>query len=117
MPWNARKAEEITGYTVIERVSATPEFRFAAVDEQGMTVAEGFGRSEPEAIHRLVERVYRIHASAVALKQRNRCHECGRLKPLQAHHVKHRSKGRDDRMANIRMLCSDCHHLQHGGGV
>lgn len=41
------------------------------------------------------------------------CVCCG-LRPGQAHHVIHRSKGGDDVMGNLVPLCPPCHNAYHG---
>lgn len=43
------------------------------------------------------------------------CETCGRRRPLQLHHIKFRSQGRDDREGNLRLECGACHDLEHGG--
>jgi 5-methylcytosine-specific restriction endonuclease McrA len=44
-----------------------------------------------------------------------RCVLCGRLKPLQAHHVVPRSQMGGDVMSNLVSLDSECHAKMDGG--
>lgn len=43
-----------------------------------------------------------------AIKDGRRCRNLGR----DAHHVKARSKGRDDRLSNLSWLCGPCHDAE-----
>ena len=42
-----------------------------------------------------------------------RCAQCAGIKLLQLHHIKHRSKQRDDRIENLEMICVDDHGKEH----
>lgn len=42
------------------------------------------------------------------------CETCGRRRPLQLHHIRFRSQGRDDREGNLRLECGACHDREHG---
>lgn len=37
------------------------------------------------------------------------CRACHKVKPLQAHHLQARSKGRIDTLENLVSLCASCH--------
>ncbi|HEC62118.1 MAG TPA: hypothetical protein ENI27_07680 [bacterium] len=44
-----------------------------------------------------------------------RCRVCGRIRPLQGHHMKKRSQGRLDVVENVVSLCYECHeHVERG---
>jgi hypothetical protein len=46
------------------------------------------------------------------VKQKGRCADCGRARPLQLHHAVGRGIGgwrRDDKNPRNRLLCSECH--------
>lgn len=45
-----------------------------------------------------------------------RCVLCGKIKPLQAHHVLPRSQGGQDRLDNLVSLDDACHRHMSGGG-
>lgn len=75
------------------------------------------GKNRPEVLGRLVDRIYRLRSREVMKRQGWRCWECGEVLPLQIDHRKPRSRGRDDRMDNLRALCATgCHDREHQGG-
>ena len=41
------------------------------------------------------------------------CQECGRISPLDPHHIKHRSLGGNETKTNIKWLCRECHQQEH----
>jgi hypothetical protein len=76
------------------------------------TPVQGHGKTEDEALRDLVENVYKRHGQIVAMRQKYRCRNCQGIRPLQKHHLERRSKGRNDRVSNIAMLCPVCHELE-----
>ena len=70
--------------------------------------------NQSEALKDLVDNIYRARCKRVAQKQGWKCADCAMRRPLQGHHVKFRSHGRDDREINIRMICQSCHQEIHG---
>ena len=75
--------------------------------------ATGVGLTQTAALDDLVAGNYRKNATAVCRKQQWRCARCGNRRPLQAHHRKRRSRGRDDQIGNLEGLCQDCHEKAH----
>jgi hypothetical protein len=120
-----RNAEKITGLEVRIRQTATGKFGYALVDADGYEIAATLGRSadDHEALKRLVDVNYQKVALLICQRQRYRCGDvsiggsrgCGRLKPLQVHHIQHRSKGRSDDPSGLIALCQLCHSSEHGG--
>ena len=47
-------------------------------------------------------------------EQKGHCFLCGKFRPLHLHHIKHRSKSRDDRKENLQLVCYLCHNVAHG---
>ena len=45
----------------------------------------------------------------VVARDRYRCRWCGSAGPLELHHVRKRSQGRDDKPENLLTLCRFCH--------
>jgi 5-methylcytosine-specific restriction endonuclease McrA len=72
----------------------------------------GSGRTESDALKDLLNGVYNHHGRIVMEKQKWRCSQCQRVLPLQRHHIRARSKGRDDRVSNLRGDCADCHEKE-----
>lgn len=116
------KAQQITGYELA--IYAAPELHLtvAAVDENGVMVYERkyrrnpkmtVGRQLPIILKEFVEWNYKRNSQMVFEAQSYRCANCGEMKPLQAHHRKHRSQGRNDRTENLVGLCSSCHEGKH----
>ena len=48
-------------------------------------------------------------------EQNGRCAICKNATPLQLDHIEPRSRGRNDRKENLRLLCVPCHAGRHGG--
>lgn len=116
-----KQVEKITGLTLWIDDSITSECIYALQDDQGRAVVSRVGhkKDERKILKALVEDNYSRVRFLVARKQNFRCAECGRLGPLEADHIKPRSKGRDDRIENLRMVCSGtgcgAHRRKHGG--
>lgn len=60
--------------------------------------------------------------TAVILRCRNFCEECGERKPLEMHHLTYRRRDHDhdellifghETPDDLLALCRDCHHAQH----
>lgn len=112
-----RRAERINGYSC--RLITTKPFAVAAYDQAGREVARGSGKNEKEACRQLIEAVYRIHCKIVDQRQGYKCAECERIAPLEHDHITARGMGganRDDRISNLRALCTRCHKERHGEG-
>ena len=110
---DVRKLERITGLTIHP-------------DNLGVIGVELGIKSTP--CKPIVVSVIRSHAGTVddflkvnldrlrrrlSREQRWKCAQCAGIKLLQLHHIKHRSKQRDDRIENLEMLCRDCHVKEH----
>lgn len=115
-----QQAERICGYR-IQELAVCPRFGYAAYDDAGAKVAEAIGYTPSEALKRLVEKVYKIHSEIVLKKQNYRCASCGAAgMRLEIDHIIQRSKGRDDRVTNLRGLCASftgcrVHMRKHNG--
>lgn len=62
----------------------------------------------------------RIHPDlqrAVRERDGGRCRWCGKPTTLQSHHVRYRSEGGPDDVANLLTLCDACHRLAHSSKV
>ena len=68
--------------------------------------------TEKKALKLLLEEVYRRHSEIVMLRQGWKCSQCGLIKGLQSHHIVARSKGRNDRISNLRGDCCSCHEME-----
>ena len=73
-----------------------------------------YGKTEDQAIGNLVAAFYKAECLRVFEGQEWKCARCGLRKPLQGHHIEHRSHGRVDRN-NVEGLCAKCHGQEHGG--
>lgn len=110
-----KRVARITGYEIrqLPPVVGYNQFRFGAYDGDRL-VAECDNYQPQMALKGLVTIVYKIHSQAVFAAQGWKCLDCGQVKPLQIHHIVHRSKGRNDKMQNLKALCYNCHQLEHG---
>ncbi len=63
---------------------------------------------------RLNAKEYAIIRSRVLERDGWRCQECGSMKELEVHHIRHRSQLGDDVMHNLITLCVSCHGKCHG---
>ena len=109
---SVRKAERISGHEVSTCFDQS-WYAAAICNCTGReTPVQGHGKTEDESLRDLVENVYKRHGEIVRRRQKYRCHECQGLHPLQTHHQDRRSKGRNDRISNLRALCPTCHELE-----
>lgn len=71
------------------------------------------------AIDNCVANNWRRVVQQVAEEQHWRCAGCDKIVPLQGHHKKPRSRGRDDRKENVLCLCAECHPSwdRHAKGI
>lgn len=105
----ARTASRITGLE-IRRIESESRYAYAAFREPDVLVSSASGGTPGEALHRLVEDLYRAVSYQVFTEQKWRCGYCFTIKPLQIHHLLPRSKGRCDLRHNLIGCCQDCHH-------
>lgn len=72
------------------------------------------GRKDKSTMLReLVQEALEVRKAAVRKRANWRCEECDGIQPLEVHHIIFRSQGRDDRMCNLKALCSECHRRTH----
>lgn len=114
-----KRAESITGYEVRMVAESRSGVAYAAF-RADVEVARASEMKPGETLRLLVEKVYKIHSKIVLEKQKYRCLLCGGRFPLDIDHIKPRSKGRDDRVENLRAICSAfygcrAHARKHGG--
>jgi hypothetical protein len=107
------RAESITGLTVF--LIDGQDCIYAAgvrLTPREETVV-GRGATEEEALTALVAANLAAVFNRVAERQKYRCADCGRIRPLARHHLRYRSEGRDDREENAVCLCAWCHEKRH----
>jgi hypothetical protein len=118
--------EKILGYDIdlnpIEEkfVGGTvkPGWEAAANWEHGTIVVKG--KTKEDSLTLLLNTIYQARSAWVMKKQRYRCAECGELNRLEIDHIIPRSKGRDDRLTNLRAICASftgcrAHERKHSG--
>lgn len=114
-----RKAETINGYrTTVEAAIAAGKRLYLATawNEDGTPFLRVTALANPIAsVNVLITKVYQRHCEEVRASQKHRCARCGELKPLECHHIKYKSHGRDDRKPNLQADCVDCHGSIHNG--
>lgn len=114
-----RKFESITGR--YPKVASSDGMAVAeALDDNGKVMASAFGKTETAALEALLIVTYQVHSRLAMERDKWRCSMCGRIGKLEIDHIKARSKGRDDRVENLRSVCSGpggCgfHQRRHGG--
>lgn len=111
------KLEKITGHTPIIGRIGNETWAAVVCTCQGSHLCTGHARGEQKALRNLHNAVYDRHRAIVLDRDHWRCTECGEVKSLQVHHIKARSKGRDDRIENLRSVCCGghgCHEREHG---
>lgn len=109
------QAKSCTGARITTNVLSESMIVWTAFSEYGDVLAKVRGSDEREAMRQLVNEVYRRRCSEAMTDADWRCTICGALVPLENHHKKHRSKGRDDRKENLEPRCSRHHAKAHGG--
>lgn len=110
----AKTASRITGLE-IRRIESELRYAYGAFREPDVLVASASGGTPAEALHRLVEDLYRATSWQVFTEQGWRCLFCGRIKPLQTHHLTPRSKGRCDLRWNLAGVDATCHAILTNG--
>ena len=118
------KAERITGLRIEQQTSpavgylyhgffdGVPEWLAGVIGLHQPWVV-GSGPTHAAALQELVNENLTKNARIIAVKQAWTCARCGRREPLQAHHQKIRSRGRDDKISNLEALCASCHEKAH----
>ena len=114
-----RSAERITGMEIrlIPPASKVGSAVTYAAYDQGAEVIRRTESGHSATLGAIVETLYRRTAQKVFERAKWRCEECGRIRPIQAHHVIFRSHGRVDSMENLRALCKSCHENAHRSHV
>jgi hypothetical protein len=114
--------ERITGHEVrLSQVGSSFNATCLCNCGKRASYLQACGPTESAALTSLVNMVYRHHSRVVVEKQRWRCAECGaKGVPLEIDHIVPRSKGRDDRVSNLRALCAgnagcQAHRIKHEG--
>jgi hypothetical protein len=113
------KASRITGADVsVNQNPQSPGSWFAYIcGEDGQPRMGKVGNTQAEALQALVDQNYRDNSKLAMERAGWKCERCGSAyKPLQAHHRKYRSHGRDDRVENLEILDFDCHQRAHQKG-
>lgn len=111
------QAKRITGLEIeiYKPPSETPDRLIYVQGRNGTSEALwGEGGTLSEALAGLVDNNWRKVVYEVSRSQHWRCADCGKCRWLQGHHVKRRSRGRDDRKENVLALCNSCHRDLHG---
>ena len=101
-----RKLRRITGLHVYQDEKAVHgrdlELEWIAVSVELSCTADDFLKANLDRLRRQLLR-----------EQNYRCGFCAQIRPLQIHHEKKRSQGRDDRKSNLILLCFSCHEKTH----
>ncbi len=114
-----KQAARITGYEIRLLTDSPLGVAYGAF-RADVQIAAASGSKPGEALKLLVEKIYKIHSEIVLRQQKRRCAECGGKFPLDVDHINPRSKGRDDRVENLRGICAAffgcrAHARKHGG--
>lgn len=112
-----RLAERIIGFDI--DLYPDPDGGYVASSNWERGQETFHGRNRDAALRGLVETIYRLRSEWVMKNQGWRCKECGRLGSLEIDHIIPRSKGRDDRISNLRAVCPSgfgckIHQKKHG---
>lgn len=108
-----RQAEKITGCTIDRVKVAGYGLLYTVVDQNETIVYKAWYPDDSKAYPDIVEEMYKIRSRKAMNEGGLKCAFCGGLLPLQAHHKKHRSKGRSDAKENLAPTCAECHDRQH----
>ena len=107
------RAESITGLTVLLIDGQDCHYAAGVRLTPREEAVVGRGATEEEALDALVAANLAAVFNRVAERQKWRCADCGKIRPLGRHHLKYRSEGRDDREENAVCLCAWCHEKRH----
>ncbi len=114
MPTTLASTSKITGCQ-IDVIEADGAF-FVEASRGGIPVAISQDRTLKGALTEIVQAVYRKNSMEARVAADYRCSRCGRIGPLQSHHVVHRARGqRQDDTDGLLQLCPRCHEKAHGG--
>lgn len=105
-----RKTKKKCGLSVVIDRTA---YGYIAYITMGRRVVSATGDTEAEAVKKVIALNYKAISEEIRRMQGHRCHNCGKLGPLEIHHILPRSKGRDDRIENLVGLCHECHTIFH----
>lgn len=108
-----KRAEDVTGLRIETGTDNAGAYALA-YDGDTLVRAMRSAKGIKVALGLLVEDLYKTECQRVFEAQGWKCARCGQFRPLQGHHVKHRSKGRVDK-GNLEGLCASCHGQEHGG--
>jgi 5-methylcytosine-specific restriction endonuclease McrA len=112
------QASEITGYEVAITFQPPGSLTLTALDDNAtvaysLTKKRCTKRTSPQQMKDMAQAFvdwnWKRNCQTVFEAQEWRCARCGKMKALQGHHHKRRSRGRDDRVTNIIGLCSVDH--------
>lgn len=107
------KAKSITQLDIKVLVNGNHAIAKGHENSNGAVVA-GVGTTIKDALSQLVENNWRRVRDIVRHRQQYRCAGCGKILPLQGHHIKRRSQGRLDTPDNVRCDCDACHREEEG---
>lgn len=112
------QAERINGWKYCKTVNEPGRMWIAArLDSDPPACLMCAGDNESEILKALVEMVYRYNREIVLTRAAGKCENCGAKGSLEVDHITARSKGRNDRIENLRALGSEmscgCHRLRH----
>ncbi len=102
---------------IIDRmVDVTVTSAERAVMPSGVTVQRSKLKSQSKKQAKAAHSLAKMKPSVDGLCQNPKCknHGIPDFRGLQKHHLKFRSKGRDDSPENIAFLCGKCHSAAHG---
>ena len=104
------------GILTVESEGSGPCSAEAYLPKSGRIVAKREGTNLGRVVYELSEACYKLAGLEAMDRQDWKSASTGEVgKPLQRHHVKPRSKGRNDSAANLSAVTAEVHAHQHEG--
>jgi len=117
-----KEFERRTGWTLtvvdLNPLSGSRGYILTADAPDGRRVTKSYAIRLSEAIRLFSEKILSEEIAIEVFKRQGwRCNHCGEMRPLQIHHLVHRSQRGTHRLENLVALCAECHEKEHRNGT
>ena len=120
--WNRNTCslDEYEQKIIKEVIEKQAQARHDRMEERKARVERDFKKKEepkkkPKKKHRVNNKYTKVHRLIALQLADNKCEKCGDSDNLHIHHMKYKSNGGTDDLANLMVLCELCHVKEHEG--